>query len=205
MTEKTMTVPSPVRRPSPVPRDPAPSPVPRDVTPSPVQPESKRRSLLRRIPLTAVIAAVLVLAAGAAALVLQGRASQADRVEAARSAALQAARQHVPEVLSYNADTVDKDLAAAVSATTGQFRAELSDLQRTVIRPSATADKISTRTTVSDAGVVRAAEHEVVVLLFINQLTSSQKQTTPRVDGARVRVTMQDVNGDWLVSALQPV
>jgi Mce-associated membrane protein len=126
-------------------------------------------------------------------------------VDTARNDALQAARQHVPEVLSYSFDTLDKDLDTASQATTGSFSGELSDLQRTVIRPSATTDKISTKTTVSDAGVVRADEQEVVVLAFINQLTTSQKQTTPRIDGARVRVTMAHVGDGWLLSRLDPL
>jgi Mce-associated membrane protein len=159
--------------------------------------------MTKRVARRAALAMVVVTVGVAAGVVLLYlRQDQASRVETARAEALHAAREQLPQVLSYRHDTLDRDLDTAFRATTGTFQTDLAELQRTVIRPAAAADKIDTRTTVSDAGVVHGTEQEVVVLAFLNQLTTSQKQSTPRIDGARVRVIMLRVGDGWLISRL---
>ncbi len=53
---------------------------------------------------------------------------------------------------------------------------------------------------VAASSVVRAAENQVVVLLFVDQTTTSTRLEGPKVDLNRVRLTMTRVDGDWLVS-----
>lgn len=45
---------------------------------------------------------------------------------------------------------------------------------------------------------------EVVVLAFINQVTTRDKDKT-RVDGSRVRLTLTRVKGSWKIQTLTPV
>jgi Mce-associated membrane protein len=47
---------------------------------------------------------------------------------------------------------------------------------------------------------VRASENKVVVLLFVNQTTTSTRLDAPRTDLNRVRLTMTRVGGGWKVS-----
>lgn len=174
----------------------------------PAQAEAARATgrWFRRVHLAAVLLVVVVtVAAVAAVVVLYLRQDAATRVEATRGDALQAARQRLPEMLSYDYRSLDADLATARAALTGPFHREYSELQRTAVRPAAAAQKISTKTSVSAAGVVRASAREVVVLAFINQVTRSERQSTPRIDGARVRVTMRHLGDRWLVSRLDTV
>jgi Mce-associated membrane protein len=48
--------------------------------------------------------------------------------------------------------------------------------------------------------VVRASANRVVVLLFVNQTTTSTRLDGPKVDLNRVRMTLDRVDGTWLVS-----
>ena len=45
-----------------------------------------------------------------------------------------------------------------------------------------------------------AAQNKVVVLLFVNQTTTSTRLDGPRVDLNRVRLTLVKVDGRWLVN-----
>ncbi|MEV4729310.1 hypothetical protein [Saccharopolyspora sp. NPDC049426] len=158
----------------------------------------------RRRITTALVVAVLLAATGAV-VVLHQRQDAAARVAAARTAATEVAARRIPEVLSYSHETLDRDLAAAERAVTGGFARDYLELQRTMIRPAAVRDRISTRTTLSALGVVTATDRQVVLLAFINQLTTSSRRPAPLIEGARVRVTLEKVGEDWLVSTLDTV
>lgn len=162
--------------------------------------ESPRR---RRLVPALVVAVLLV--TSAAVVVLYLRQEAAARASAARAEATQVATRRIPEVLSYGHETLDRDLAAAERAVTGGFAHDYLELQRTMIRPAAVRDRISTRTTLSAVGVVSATDRQAVVLAFINQLTTSASQTTPLIEGARVRVTLDKIGNDWLVSRMDTV
>ncbi|RRO17965.1 hypothetical protein EIL87_06760 [Saccharopolyspora rhizosphaerae] len=162
-------------------------------------PEPKRR---RTLP---VLAVLVLLAVTAAVAVLHARQDSAARVEAARAEATRAAGERISAILSYAHDTLDRDLAAAERSVTGGFARDYLELQRTMIRPAAVRDRISTRTTLSALGVVRGDDQQVVVLAFINQLTTSSRQTTPLIEGARVRVTLEQVGEEWRVSKMDTV
>ncbi|TDC91813.1 MCE family protein [Saccharopolyspora aridisoli] len=157
----------------------------------------------RRRIATALV--VVVLLAGSAAVVfLHQRQDAAARVAAARAAATEVATRRIPEVLSCSHESLDRDLAAAERAVTGGFARDYLELQRTTIRPAAVRDRISTRTTLSALGVT-ATDRRVVLPAFINQLTTSSRQPAPLIEGARVRVTMEKVGDDWLMSTLDTV
>jgi Mce-associated membrane protein len=56
------------------------------------------------------------------------------------------------------------------------------------------------------AGGGESAERDRVdLILFVNVLTESRELTEPRVAGSRLRVTVENVDGDWRISALDPV
>ena len=50
--------------------------------------------------------------------------------------------------------------------------------------------------------MVRAAQNTVVVLLFVNQTTTSTRVDGPQVDLNRVRMTLTRVGEDWKISAV---
>ncbi|SFS71882.1 hypothetical protein [Saccharopolyspora flava] len=172
-----------------------------DVVDDTAAPAKPKRRLL--VPLLVV---AVLLAATAGVTVLYLRQAEATRVEAARAEATRAAAEQIPEVLSYSHDTLDRDFAAAARAVTGPFARDYLELQRTAIRPAATRDRITTRTTVSALGVVTATDDEVVLLAFINQLTTSSRHPTPLIEGARIRTTLTKTpDNTWRISTMDTI
>jgi Mce-associated membrane protein len=71
-----------------------------------------------------------------------------------------------------------------------------------VVRPTAEEVKAVVKAEVVASSVVRASQDRVVVLLFVNQTTTSTRVEGPQVDLNRVRMTLTRVGGDWKVSAV---
>lgn len=148
------------------------------------------------------VVVVVAFAAGWLAYLDQGN----RRDVASHAAALVAAQDEVPRVLSYTAATIDQDMAQAQRVVTGPFKRELAGLVTSTIRPAATEQQITTSAVVTDAGLVRSvSDREVKVLLFVNQTTTSRAQPQPRQDGSRLQVTMTKVGERWLISAIEPL
>ncbi len=55
---------------------------------------------------------------------------------------------------------------------------------------------------VVSSSVVRASENRVVLLLFVDQTTTSTRLEGPKVDLNRVRMTLSRTGGQWLVSGV---
>lgn len=53
--------------------------------------------------------------------------------------------------------------------------------------------------TVADAAVRSAADDEVVVLFFVDRTITNAASPKPRVDRSRVVMTLDNVDGRWLV------
>jgi Mce-associated membrane protein len=152
--------------------------------------------------LKAVLAGLLALTLVAVAvLVLVGyRVRAEDRVETARVQALAAAQDNAVTILSYDYRHLDADFAAARKTLTGQFATDYASTTRSVVRPGAEQYHAVVKAEVAAGSVVSATADKVVVLLFVNQTTTSTRLDGPRVDLNRVQLTMVPVDGRWLVS-----
>jgi Mce-associated membrane protein len=152
--------------------------------------------------------AVIALVAAVVAGVLAVRLADADPndppdpLSKTRSDALAAARSHAQEILSYDHRTLDADFAKAEAALTGKFKRDYTRTTSTVVRPSAEQYKVVVKADVTAASVVRADDHRVVTLLFVDQTTTSTRLEGPKVDLNRVRMTLVEQDGKWLVSEL---
>ena len=152
--------------------------------------------------------AVIALVAAVIAGVLAVRLAQADpndppdSLSKTRGDALAAARSHAQEILSYDHRTLDADFAKAEAALTGKFKKDYARTTSTVVRPSAEQYKVVVKAEVTAASVVRAADDRVVALLFVDQTTTSTRLEGPKVDLNRVRMTLVEQDGKWLVSEL---
>jgi Mce-associated membrane protein len=163
----------------------------------------------RRGVLCAVLALLVVLGLVAAAvLALEYRDGRA--AERARAGAAEAARKAAPVVLSYDHRHLDRDFAAARAHLTGSFRAEYRRTTTSVVAPTARKYRGVVRATVvappgggePAVSVVSASPDRAVVLLFVNQITTSTQVSGPRVDLNRVRMTLARTSGGWKVSAV---
>ena len=107
-------------------------------------------------------------------------------------------------MLSYDADTVQKDLAAAGDRLTGTFKDSYTSLTHDIVIPGSKEKHISAQASVPAAASVSATENHAVVLLFIDQ-TVAIGNAAPTDTASSVRVTLDRVNGKWLVSGFDPV
>ncbi|MFE6926042.1 hypothetical protein ACFVAV_33865 [Nocardia sp. NPDC057663] len=162
--------------------------------------------LSRRATISTLVVLALLLCVVTATTVVFAR-STADHqatAEAVRGARA-AAESTVPKVLSYDHATIDREFPAVSESLTGKFRDDFGKLGSSVIIPAAHRDSIVTTATIVGTAVVSATSEKVTLLLFLNQETTSTKYQGPRLDGSRVRVTMDDAAGSWLISDITPV
>lgn len=151
----------------------------------------------------AVVALGVAVVALVAAVVFSVLAHQESGERSDRAQALAAAKTRVPILLSYSFRTLDEDLVSSLDQTTGKFRDDYGKLLDSVVRSTATKQKITTRAEVTGAGIVRAEGDRVVTLLFITQATT-QNATSPTVTTNRVEVTMRRSGDDWKIARLDP-
>lgn len=119
--------------------------------------------------------------------------------------ALDAAKEGTVALLSYAPETLDKDLSTAKSHLTGEFLTYYSQFTDTVVKPAASKKGVKT-----EANVVRAAVSEMhpdraVVLVFVNQVTTSKDRPESALATSAVMVSMVKNSGHWLISEFNPV
>ena len=145
----------------------------------------------------AVLAVVTAVAVGLAAW--QWTKDSDASVEESTRAAQSAAERAVVPILSYNALHLDEDQKAAQTYMTSDYREKSYDKLFAVIKQNAPGTKTIVKTEVIGSGIVRSGADRVQVLLFINRPTTNKQLTEPVVYKDQVTVTMQLVDGDWLV------
>jgi Mce-associated membrane protein len=157
---------------------------------------------LSALEVAVVALGVLTLALVAAAGVLAYRVHEDQAADSARSAATAAARTAARQVLSYDHRHLDADFAGASKLLTGPFKDQYARTTRSVVRPTAVKYHAVVKADVVATSVIRGTGDRVVLLLFVNQTTTSTRLSGPRVDLNRVRMTMAKVDGKWLVRGL---
>lgn len=156
-----------------------------------------------RLVLTSWTAVVVVLALVVGFVFMQVHAR--DTREDNRRAALDAAEKKLVQVLSYNFRTVDEDVARAEKHLTGKFASDFKQFSSKLIVPNAKGEKITTDVEVVATSSVKVQDDQVVALMFVNQTTKRKGAKEPRIDGSRLRLTMEQVDDRWLISELTPV
>ncbi|WP_378736664.1 h domain protein [Nocardia brasiliensis] len=127
------------------------------------------------------------------------------RAEQARKDALTAADRTVSAMFTYDYRTVDTELPKAADNLSPKFRDDYLKLIEQAIAPGAKDKQLSVKATTQAGGVVSADKSHVVVLLFLNQVTTSKDSPEGTTTGSRVRATL-DKDGDrWLVDQVTPV
>jgi Mce-associated membrane protein len=127
------------------------------------------------------------------------REAQAAGVESVRSAI-----DSTVALLSYRPDTVEKDLDAAKGRLTGTFLDAYTSSTHDVVIPGAKQKQVSAVATVPAAASSSATPTHAVVLLFVDQ-TVTVGQSAPTNTASSVRVTLDKVDGRWLISQFDPV
>jgi Mce-associated membrane protein len=146
----------------------------------------------------------LALVLAAAGGFLKWQDSSARAAQLARIESVAAAKDSTIALLSYKSDTVEKDLEAAKNRMTGAFKESYSQLINDVVIPGAKKGHISTTATVPAAASVSATPNHAVTLLFVNQ-TAVVDKDPPADTVSSVRVTLDKIDGRWLISGFDPV
>lgn len=146
--------------------------------------------------------AVLLVASAALTTYLFTQPSEAA-VEEATSSARVAAETAIEPLLSYDYRTLDQDQRDAEKYLTSRYRAQYDQLFRGVVTQNAKATRTVVDVQVIDSAIVRAGADRAQILLFINRPTTNKQNRQPVVYKDQVTVTMQLVDGHWLVDNLQ--
>lgn len=173
----------------------------------PVEPQAdtKRTRTVRRL-IPALLAVLLVASAvfAGTGYFLWYRADQRTNT-ASSDVVLTAAKDGAVAMLSYAPETMDKDFADAKSHLTGDFLDYYTKFTQSVVTPAVKQKSVKTQATVAQAAVAELHRDSAMVLAFINQVTVSKENPDGSFAASSVKISMQNVNGKWLISAFDPI
>ena len=164
--------------------------------------ERGSRSSWTRLLVVALPALALIIALGVGYLKWLDGAARESR--AAAEASVRAASESTIAILSYKPETVDRDLKAAAERLTAGFRQQYTQLVNDVVAPGAKQQHITAVATVPAAASVSATGKHAVVLVFVDQTTTIGNDA-PTQTTSSVRVSLEKVDGRWLISQFDPV
>jgi Mce-associated membrane protein len=153
-----------------------------------------------------LLAVALVASAGVAAWLYfkQFRPDQ-EMNAAASTVALDAAKNGTISLLSYSPEKLDKDFANAKSHLTGDFLSYYTQFTDQVVTPAAKQKSVKTSATVVRAAVSEMHPDSAVVLVFINQVTTSKENPDGAFAASAVKVGLKKISDAWLISSFDPV
>jgi Mce-associated membrane protein len=155
-----------------------------------------------RVLIAALPVLALLLALGVGYLKwLDGTARES---RAAAEESMRAASDSTIAILSYKPETVDQDLKAAADRLAEPFRQQYTQLVTDVVAPGAKQQHISAVATVPAAASVWATGKQAVVLVFVDQTTTIGTDA-PTQSTSSVRVSLNKVDGRWLITQFDPV
>jgi Mce-associated membrane protein len=124
---------------------------------------------------------------------------------AVAQSAVNAARDGTVALLSYKPDTLNKDFAAARSHLTGDFLNYYDQFTKEVVTPAAQSKAVATTAQVVGAAASEVHPNSAVVLVFVNQVTTSKERPDPAMASSSVLVSLTKVHGDWLITKFDPI
>jgi Mce-associated membrane protein len=165
------------------------------------------RRRLAAIPLIPVALVLGLLAAGGLAGWLYFTQYRPDKQtdDAVAQSVVNAARDGTVALLSYKPDTLNHDFAAAKSHLTGDFLNYYDQFTKEVVTPAAQTKGVTTTAQVAGAAVSELNPDKAVVLIFVNQVTTSKERPDPAMASSSVLVSLTKVHGDWLITKFDPV
>ncbi|QLL09896.1 hypothetical protein [Mycobacterium vicinigordonae] len=144
----------------------------------------------------------MILTIGAGYLKWQDSSFRSGQLGAAE--ATRVASTSTVKLLSYKAETVESDLNAARDLLTSKFKDAYTSLVHDVVIPGSRQKKISATAQVSAASPLAASADHAQVLVFVNQ-TVVIGEDPPTNTASSVRVTLDKVQGRWLIAQFDPI
>ena len=151
----------------------------------------------------AVACAVALLLVASGIWLYSGTASR-RATENAGADAVATARESIVEMLSYRPDTAETKLNAARDRLTGPFLESYNQLIQTVVIPGAKQKKITAAAQVPAAAPISSSADHAVVLAYVDQSLAVGSAAPTRTNSS-VRVTMEKLDGRWLIAGFDPI
>ncbi|BBY24573.1 hypothetical protein [Mycobacterium stomatepiae] len=166
--------------------------------------EPRARRKVKVVPV--VLISLLLISAGAAAWLYfkQYRPDQQTNASVA-NAVISSASDGTVALLSYSPDTLDKDFAAAKSHLSGDFLSYYNQFTQQIVAPAAKQKSLKTNARVLGAAVQELHPDSAVVLVLVDQSTTSKDNPEPSMASSSVLVSLTRVNGNWLITKFDPV
>jgi Mce-associated membrane protein len=156
------------------------------------------------LPLAGALLLIAAAALSAGLYFYQYRPDQQTNPAAAQSA-IRAASDGTVALLSYSPDSLDRDFSAAKTHLTGDFLSYYNQFTDQIVAPAAKQKGVKTSAVVVQSAVSELHSDSAVVLLFINQSTTSTDRPDPALSASSVLVSLTKVHGAWLISKFDPV
>ncbi|HWF28715.1 MAG TPA: hypothetical protein VG327_10115 [Mycobacterium sp.] len=177
-------------------------------SPAPTQrPRRDLSRILRNIKLVpAILVVLLVISGGSAAWLYfkQYKPDQQTNPDVARTV-VSAASDGTFALLSYSPESLDKDFAAAKSHLTGDFLSYYNQFTEQIVAPAAKQKSLKTTAHVMGAAVQELHPDSAVVLVFVDQSTTSKDKPDPSMAASNVLVSLTRVNSHWLITKFDPI
>ena len=169
---------------------------------APSKPQARRT--VKPVP---VILVVLLLISGGVAAWLYFKQYRPDKQTDAgvANAVVNSASDGTGALLSYSPDSLDKDFAAAKSHLSGDFLSYYNQFTEQIVAPAAKQKSLKTNARVLGAAVQELHPDSAVVLVLVDQSTTSKDNPDPAMASSSVLVSMSRVNGNWLITKFEPV
>jgi Mce-associated membrane protein len=155
----------------------------------------------RRIGLVEGVGLAVIVILLVALIVTKLQLSNQDSLNADRTSAITAAENDAVDVASYSYKDLSKDFGRVKAESTPSFRATFTKssdaLSKVLTQYKATATAV-----VKAAGVVSVSSSKAVVILFVNQSVTNTAQKGTTTDESRVKVTLENSGGKWLLEGL---
>jgi len=181
-----------------------------EVDSSPKRTERGRRGwsrALRNVKVVPVILVLLLLISGGvtAWLYFERYQPRQQTDPSVARAVVNAASDGTVALLSYSPESLDKDFANAKSHLSGDFLSYYNQFTEEIVAPAAKQKSLKTTAHVMGAALSELHPNSGVVLVFVDQSTTSKDRPDPSMSASSVLVSMTKVNGSWLITKFDPV
>lgn len=153
------------------------------------------------LPLVPVLGVLLVLLVAAAGFLWFTRPDDSPVSTDDYAAVLQSARSAVVDLASFDYLTVDDDLEQIRRVTTGDFSEQAVE-EFEGQRENITQFEMVVNTEVIGAGVTQADEATATVMLLLEATSENAVDPQPVIEKSRVQVTLEKVDGRWLLTGI---
>jgi Mce-associated membrane protein len=169
--------------------------------------ESSAPPARRRVKVVPVLLIVLLLLSGGTATWLYFKQYRPDKQtdSSVANAVANAASEGTVALLSYSPESLDKDFANAKTHLSGDFLSYYNQFTEQIVAPAAKQKSLKTNARVLGAAVQDLHPNSAVVLVLVDQSTTSKDNPDPAMASSSVLVSLTRVNGAWLITKFDPV